>query len=178
MSKPTESFKVTGIHTPGACRDIAAPRTLSTAPLCHSVTVSWGDCDPAQIAYTANIPGWGLLAIEAWYRQILGADWYALNLEYGTGTPFVALDFQFKSPVRPGASLEIKVYVKRIGNSSLHHYVEAKQDDSLRFIGNTSAVFVDARTMQSISIPPNMRSSIERYSSDQGNQFVTGTTSK
>ena len=164
MSKPIDER---GIKAPAETRDIEAVRQLPAGPFVHDITVGWGDCDPAQIAYTANIPAWSLQAIEAWYRACLGVDWYAINLDNGFGTPFVHLDFDMVSPVTPRAVLACKVYVRRIGRSSLAHRVECFQDDVLCFTGQTVAAFVAANRMQPVSIPPNMRESIRCYAERQ-----------
>jgi acyl-CoA thioesterase FadM len=158
----------TGIHAPGPWRDIDTPNLAPDGPLVHPLTVGWGDCDPAQIAYTARIPAWGLEAIEAWYRYCLGINWYRLNLHHGIGTPFVSLGFEFKAPVVPMAPLEVEVRIARLGNSSLSHRVRGRQNGVLCFKGETTSAFVEAAVMKPMSIPPNMRTSIEHYQSVQG----------
>ena len=170
MSKPTDPPErgAKGIRPASHARDIEAPRKIEQAPLLHEITVGWGDCDPAQIAYTANIPAWGLRAIEAWYKSCLGLDWYGINLDHGVGTPFVSLAFDFIAPVTPGAPLDLRVYVERLGCSSLSHLVEASQGAQVCFSGRTTAAFVDAGEMKPIAIPANMRRSIEDYIALQG----------
>ncbi len=170
MSKPTER---PGMKAPPEACDIAAPRTLPAGPFAHEVTIRWGDCDPAQIAYTANIPAWGLQAIEAWYEACLGVDWYAINLDNGIGTPFVHLDFDMHSTVTPREILSCKVYIRSVGRSSLAHRVECFQGERLCFTGQTVAAFVSATEMKPISIPPNMRESIRLYAENQGRPLET-----
>lgn len=170
MSKPTEAR---GMAAPPEACDIAAVRELPPGPFVHDITIRWGDCDPAQIAYTANIPAWGLQAIEAWYEACLGVDWFAINLDNGIGTPFVHLDFDMVSPVTPRAVLACKVYVRSIGRSSLAHRVECFQDGRLCFTGQTVSAFVAATKMKPISIPANMRSSIQRYAERQERPMET-----
>ena len=172
MSRPIEPR---GIKAPSEIRDIQAVRQLAPGPFVHNITVGWGDCDPAQIAYTANIPTWSLQAIEAWYKACLGVDWYAINLDNGIGTPFVHLDFDMVSPVTPRAVLACKVYVRRIGRSSLAHRVESFQDGVLCFTGQTVAAFVDASRMKPVSIPPNMRASIRAYAEQQERALEAAT---
>ena len=156
-----------GIQAPDKWMDLDQPQRELTEPFTHPVTVSWGDCDPAQIAYTANIPGWGLLAIEAWYKACLGKNWFELNLHCGVGTPFVSLNFDFTSPVRPIHPLVIHVSISRLGSSSLSHAVRGYQDHTLCFTGKTTAAFVDATQLRTIPIPGNMRKSVEHYISIQ-----------
>jgi len=157
-----------GIQSAPPSGDIDVVRPLSAAPLVYPVTVGWGDCDPAQIAYSANVPAWGLRAVEAWYRACLGADWYAMNLDHGVGTPFVRLAYDFRSPVTPRAPLLVTVWVARLGRGSLAHALEGRQDGALRFTGRMTAAFVDATVLTPIPIPPNMRASIAAYVRAQG----------
>lgn len=170
MSKPTDHRErgVRGMRPAGPFRDLDAPRVAAQVPLVQEITVGWGDCDPAQIAYTANIPAWGLLAVEAWYKACLGVNWYEINLDHGVGTPFVSLGFDFVSPVTPRAPLLVSVYVERLGRSSLGHVVEARQEDAVCFYGRTTAAFVGANEMKAVAIPDNMRASIEDYLARQG----------
>jgi acyl-CoA thioesterase FadM len=170
MSKPTEPR---GFKSPPEAQDIVAVRDLPPGVFVQEITIRWGDCDPAQIAYTANIPAWGLQAIEAWYEACLGTDWYAINLDNGIGTPFVHLDFDMVSPVTPRAVLSCHVYVRRIGHASLAHRVECFQDGRLCFVGQTVSAFVSAAQMRPIAIPPKMRESIERYAAGQGRPLET-----
>jgi acyl-CoA thioesterase FadM len=139
----------------------------------HPLTIGWGDCDPAQIAYTANIPSWGLIAIEAWYKYCLGVNWYELNLHHGIGTPFVSLAFEFQSPVMPLSALEVEVRVSRTGNSSLSHGVIGRQRGTDCFRGKTTAAFVEAAPMKTMPIPPNIRASIAHYQSVQDQGITT-----
>ena len=170
MSRPTDQQGrgLRGIRPAGPMKDLAAPRIMEAAPLVHRITVGWGDCDPAQIAYTANIPAWGLRAIEAWYKHCLGLNWYEINLDHGLGTPFVSLAFDFVSPVTPRAELEVAVYISRLGRSSISHQVSAGQEGRLCFTGRTTAAFVGANEMKAVAIPDNMRRSIESYIARQG----------
>ena len=68
----------------------------------HEIRVGWGDCDPARIAYTGRLPAFALEAIDAWWEHQLGGDgWYQMELDRGTGTPFVHMSIDFRSPVTP-----------------------------------------------------------------------------
>ena len=136
-------------------------------PLNCNVTVGWGDCDPAQIAYTARIPEWALVAIEEWYRYCLQSDWYEINLKRGIGTPFVSLSCEFLSPITPEYPLDMSVFVSKLGRSSLSHEIHGSQNSVHCFSANTTAAFVDAGKMKSVAIPPNMRSNIENYIRNQ-----------
>jgi len=170
MSKLTDTRQRKGIKSPEFVGDIPTVSDALEGPFVYRHHVAWGDCDPAQIAYTAHIPRWGLLAIEHWYRLLIGFDWYTLNMDLGIGTPFVSLKFDFVAPVRPPEQLEITVEVERTGNSSLTHRVKGYQLETLCFEGTTVAAFVNAITMEPINIPPNIRKSIDQFESNQNDE--------
>ena len=54
--------------------------------------VSFGDCDPARIAYTGRLPEFVLDAIDAfWEAHLEGDNWFRMNVDLGMGMPFVHL---------------------------------------------------------------------------------------
>jgi acyl-CoA thioesterase FadM len=90
-----------------------------TDPFVHRRAITWGDTDTAGIAYTARIPEYGLEAIEAWFRERIHLDWYAIARDQGLGTPFVHLSFDFRSPLTPRHMLATEVRLARLGGSSM-----------------------------------------------------------
>jgi 4-hydroxybenzoyl-CoA thioesterase len=154
MSKPTE------LHEPTIGNGGLDERDLS--PFVHPIRVRWGDCDPAAIAYTPNIPAWALEAIEAWWEHLAGIDWYHINLDRNVGTPFVHMSLDFTAPITPRHLLECQVVLKRRGNSSVTHRVRGYQNGVLCFEGKFVSVFVDAKEMTPRTPPPDILSAIER----------------
>jgi acyl-CoA thioesterase FadM len=131
-------------------------------PFVHRRTITWGDTDPARMAYTGRFPDFMLEAIEAWFRARLDTDWYRLNVDEGMGTPFVNLAMDFKSPVTPREAVDIAVRLARVGTSSLSFAVEAHGADTRRlcFTGTATCVFVDAKQLKPIPIPDKYRERI------------------
>lgn len=130
-------------------------------PFVHPIRVSWGDCDPARIAFTGRLPSFALEAIEAWWEHHIGADWFKLYMERYIGTPFVHLDLDFRSTVTPGAPLECTVSLVRIGTGSTAFRVEGRQEDTLCFEGSFVSTFVDHSCFKSIPVPADIRARIE-----------------
>ncbi|MFT6558496.1 acyl-CoA thioesterase [Sneathiella sp.] len=130
-------------------------------PFIHSVRVGWGDCDPAKIAYTGRLPCFALEAIDAWWQEHVGQDWYCLNLDRNVGTPFVHLSLDFSSPVTPRFALECEVRLRKIGESSVTFQVIGRQDGIDCFTGTFVNVFVEADSFKKQSAPPDIRSLIE-----------------
>lgn len=123
-----------------------APQADATAgDFVHKIRVTWGDCDPAKIAYTARIPAFALDAINAWWEQHLDGDgWYQLELDRNVGTPFVHMSIDFRSPVTPRHPLLCRVWPSRLGETSIEFRVVAKQDGRLCFEGRFVCVFTRA----------------------------------
>lgn len=128
----------------------------------HEINVTWADCDPAKIAYTARIPWWALDAINAWWEAHLGGDgWYQLNLDRDLGTPFVHMSLDFRAPITPRHRLICKVAPTRLGNSSITFRVEGWQDGILCFEGSFVCVFVIASAFEPLSAPSDIRAVVE-----------------
>ncbi|HRE19559.1 MAG TPA: acyl-CoA thioesterase [Rhabdaerophilum sp.] len=110
----------------------------------HTIRVTWGDCDPARIAYTGRLPWFALDAIDAWWDRHLGHGWYELELDRDVGTPFVHMAMDFRAPVTPRYPLECEVWPSRLGETSIEFRVAARQNDTLCFEGRFVCVFIEA----------------------------------
>jgi acyl-CoA thioesterase FadM len=134
----------------------------SAAPFVHCIRVRWGDCDPAAIAYTPNIPAWALEAIEAWWEHVAGIDWYHINIDRNIGTPFVHMSLDFKAPVTPRHILECEVTLANSGRSSVKHWVRGYQNGALCFEGHFVSVFINAKEMKPRRPPADILSALEK----------------
>lgn len=124
----------------------------------HEIRVTWGDCDPARIVYTARLPWFALDAINAWWEAHLGGDgWYQLELDRNIGTPFVHMSMDFRAPVTPRHRLICSVWPSRLGEKSVTFRVDAQQDGRLCFEGTFTCVFVIADQFKSRPAPPELR---------------------
>lgn len=127
-------------------------------PYLHEIRVSWGDCDPARIAYTARIPAWALEAINGFWEHVLDGDgWYQMELDRGWGTPFVHMEMDFRSPITPRARLICAVRPVHLGETSIHFAVEGRQDGVLCFEGRFVCVFITAGSMEKRPPPDEVR---------------------
>jgi acyl-CoA thioesterase FadM len=132
-------------------------------PFVHRRDIFWGDTDPAKIAYTGRFSDFVLEAIESFYRDRLGTDWFAITLDEDLGTPFVHLEFNFKSPVTPREPLAITVLVAKVGRSSVDYRLIARGANSgdVRFTAAATNVWVRQSAMKAISIPDKYRVVLE-----------------
>jgi len=130
----------------------------------HEIRVSWGDCDPARIAYTGRIPLFALEAINAWWEQQLGGDgWYQMELDRNVGTPFVHLSLDFSSPITPRHRLICDVWPSRLGTSSIEFRVQGRQNGILCFEGRFVCVFTIADKLKSQPAPQDIRQIVEAH---------------
>ena len=126
-------------------------------PFTHEIRVTWGDCDPACIAYTGRIPNWALDAINAWWEEHLGGGWFQMEQDLGFGTPFVHMSMDFKSPITPRHRLICVVQPVHLGNKSIEFDVQGSQDGILCFSGRFVSVFTRAGSLETQSPPADIR---------------------
>jgi len=153
---------VRGIQRPAAFAGMEraasqAPLPEAPVPFVHEQTIRWADCDPAQIAYTGNIPSFALNAIDAWWKAVCGADFFHLNMDHGLGTPFVRIEMDLKSPITPRHALVCEVVVMRLGGNSITHRVTGRQAGEISFNAHFVSVFVDAGSFEKIAMPEAVR---------------------
>jgi len=129
----------------------------------HRRTIRFGETDAARIVYTVRFFDYALDAIDSWYADVLGADWYALNTTRGMTCPFVHAELDFTAPLRPGDLLETSVAVSRMGRSSLSFRVEGNVRGVTAFVGDFTVVFTGLATMKSMAIPGEFVDKIDQY---------------
>ncbi|WP_372602692.1 acyl-CoA thioesterase [Actibacterium sp.] len=133
----------------------------ATAPFEHEIRVTWGDCDPAKIAYTGRLPWFALDAINAWWEHHLGGDgWFQMELDRNLGTPFVHLSMNFSSPVTPRHRLICAVRPVRLGDTSIEFEVIGRQNGKTCFDGRFVCVFSQADTFTKTKPPEEIRAII------------------
>lgn len=117
----------------------------SAQPFIHEIRVTWGDCDPAKIVYTARLPWFALDAINAWWEQLTGGEgWFQMELDRNVGSPFVHMSMDFLAPVTPRHRLLCQVDVVRLGETSIEFLVTGRQAEKVCFEGRFVCVFVTA----------------------------------
>lgn len=137
---------------------------MSTPSFVHPINVTWADCDPARIAYTARLPYFALDAINAWWEAHLDGDgWFQMEIDRNVGTPFVNLSMDFRSPVTPRHPLLCETYPTRLGEKSITFAVKGRQDGVLCFEGQFTCVFIIADQFKSQPAPPEFRAVVEPH---------------
>jgi len=135
---------------------------MTDTPFVHEIRVSWGDCDPAQIAYTARLPWFALDAINAWWEEHFdGEGWFQMEIDRNMGTPFVNLSMDFSSPVTPRHRLMCETYPTRLGTKSITFGMKAYQNGVLCFTGSFTCVFTQVDVFKSMPAPDRIRQVVE-----------------
>ena len=124
-----------------------------TEPYVHHYRLGFSDTDAARIAYTGRFAYFAMEAIEGWFRDRLGTDWFTLNVDEGIGTPFVHLALDFRSPLTPRDTVATTVILARLGRSSLTFQLTGCVGERVSFEGKFVCVFVDGAQGTTIDIP-------------------------
>lgn len=143
---------------------MSKPTDAGPAPYVHQRVVHWSDTDAAQIVYTVRFLDYVMEAIEGWWRNVVGTNWFEMNVDRHIGTPVVNVNFDFKAPLTPRYGLRLTVLVVRAGRASITFNILGDRDDGVRsFTAQLTACAVDNREQKSIEIPPEWREKIEDY---------------
>lgn len=137
---------------------------VSLEPLVHRRRISFGDTDAAGIVYTVRFFDFAMGAIEAWFREIYGHDWYELNTELRMGSPFVRIEMDILAPLAPPQILDSTVLVEKIGRSSLTFRVLGRDQAGTEiYRSRYVCAVIRHEPMRAVSIPPVPRARIEAY---------------
>ncbi len=151
--------------------DAVAAKDFSPRPagaVVHPITVTWGDCDPARIAYTGRLPWFALDAINGWWTAIVGHGWYHMEIDQNLGTPFVKLNMEFFQPVTPRHELLCHVWPERLGETSIAFRVDGEQDGVLCFSTETVSVFTTADQFTKAKPPQSLSQIIAQHLPKEG----------
>jgi len=123
----------------------------------HQITVRWGDCDPAFIAYTGRIPNFALEAIDAWWKHHMNLNWFELNVDRKLGTPFVHMSLDFTAPLTPRHVLICTVELLGLGTTSITYRVRGFQDGIQCFRGKFVSVFSTSSQVETRPPPEDLK---------------------
>ncbi len=146
MSKPTDAWQV-------------------AAPFVYRRRLRFGEADPARIAYTPRLFDLSMEALEVWFREVGGFDWYDININHRRGTPFVRVEMDMRAPVTPERPLALEVRVVETGRSSIRFSVIGRREDDrvICFEGLWTCAVVDTDKAGAIPIPEPLASRIADY---------------
>ena len=137
---------------------------MTEAPYIYRRRIHWGDTDAAGIAYTGKFLDFILEAVECWWRDVIGLDWYRLKEDHDMGSPMVHASLDFYKPVYDGDLLELKVIVENLGGASITHRIDAFGPYGVRrFEGKLVGALIKREPMRSTRFPEDWREIVEKY---------------
>jgi len=139
-------------------------------PFIHWRTISFGDTDAAAIVYTPRFTDYCMQAMEVWFKEYIGVDWYRINVCEQRGTPVVHLEMDFYGPAIAGDQLGVRVLVNEVGRSTLIMDLEGRKKAAMGetqqqkiFSAKYIFCFVDTEKNRSIAIPSETLARVDRY---------------
>ncbi len=125
--------------------------------------VRFADCDPAGIIYTGAYVDMVNGAIEDFFGQALGLDYYGFITDEKVGLGYVRYATDFMRPGFMGDDLEFVVSLNRIGRSSIGLEVKARRGDDSLMHTELVIVTTDLVTHAAIPLPPPLRAALTRF---------------
>lgn len=142
------------------------PMTRAALPAglwCASIPVRFGHCDPAGIVFTPRYFDILVEAVERFFLEALGIDYYGLLTGRRIGLGYVHASCEYLKPSQMGDRLEVGVLVERIGQASYTLVLPVLRDDVEVVRGRLVTAPTSLDTRRSIPIPPDIRTALEGY---------------
>ena len=120
-------------------------------------------CDPAGIVF---YPQYFVLfheLLEDWFDRGLGLDYAAFVSEQRRGLPTAHIDCDFRIPSKIGDSVQMRLTVTRLGNSSITLDVSVHAGDEVRLTAHQVLVLISLEDGAVLPIPPDLRARIAGY---------------
>lgn len=125
------------------------------------VLVRFADCDPAGIVFYPRFLEMFNNLVEDWCSEGLNFSFDEIVVQRGWGLPTVHLESDFILPCRLGEVLAAKLFVRKIGKSSIHaDIVLCGPDQTDRVRGKVVLVLTDRREHRAIAFPDDLRDRI------------------
>jgi len=129
----------------------------------HPITFRHGQCDPAGIVYTPKFFDVFNQAIEAWFCERLGLNYYDLLGPRRLGLGYAQASAVFFAPCRMGDQVDIFIRVEKIGTSSYSLTLHAMKGDTEALRGEYTTVTTSLDTMRPIPIPADIKDALTAY---------------
>jgi YbgC/YbaW family acyl-CoA thioester hydrolase len=128
------------------------------------IKVRFGDVDRAGIAYYPNLYHFCHVAFEEFFEHFVGISYPRLIEEQNLGFPTVRVESYFRRPVKYGDTLEVRVGIARVGESSVTFEFRASRagEGQLLFATSHICVGVDMKTFQPMRIPDDLRETFRK----------------
>lgn len=133
-----------------------------------SCPVRFADCDPAGIVFFPQYLVMHNTLVEKWFDEALGISYAGLIGQRRVGLPTARLEVDFTAVSRHGEHLQQRLWVDRLGHSSLVLRSEYRGDGELRLRLRQVLVCVSLATLRPQTWPDDVRAAIEPYLVTEG----------
>lgn len=127
------------------------------------VTVRFRHCDPAGIVFTPRYFDILNEAVERFFVERLGIDYYALIGERKLGLGYASAACDFLRPNRMGDALEVAVLVERVGGASYALALPVMKRGAEVARGRLVTVVTSLETHKACPIPEDLRAALLAY---------------
>lgn len=123
-----------------------------------TITVNFGEVDPAHIVYYPIIFHYCHIAFERFFTEFVAIPYPKLIKDENLGFPTVNATSSFSRPIHYGDYLEISLKVDRIGKSSVDFsYIGRNLDGQEYFQAKITVVAVSMTSFTPVTIPDKYR---------------------
>lgn len=127
----------------------------------HDRAVRFEEVDAAGIVFFGCYANYAHEAMEVLFAEVDGGYPNLINRRR-TGFPAVALEVQYRAPLRYGDVLRIELFCGRLGNRSAElQYRFIRQDEVLVATMKHTVVVSDLDAVQSVEMPEDVRRVLE-----------------
>lgn len=139
-----------------------------SSPYSSQSTVRFNHTDPASYVFFPRYFEMIHAAVEDWFTVALGVNYADLINIRRIGLPTAKTDCEFFHPSRLGETVEMTVYVERLGNASLSLLFVGHVADQERLRAHSVLVAISLENGKSLPFPDDIRVQIEAYIHRQG----------
>ena len=136
--------------------------------------VGFAHCDPAGIVFYPRYFEMVNATVEEWFETALGFSFAKIHGDMACAVPTAAINIDFLHPSRLGDVLEFRLYVTRLGRSSIDLQIAAVQADAPdasdgtdRFTMTSTLVFTRKDIAGSAPWPADLRTALQHHINKQ-----------
>ncbi|MBO5658865.1 MAG: acyl-CoA thioesterase [Duodenibacillus sp.] len=133
------------------------------------IQIRFAHCDPAGIVFHPQYFTIFNGVIEDFFREVVNVPFMEL-VRHGIGMPVVGIRCDFVHPSRPGDSCVAKLWIERMGVSSIRFGMTLECADQVRLRMAETVVCVSKQEgMSAQPIPEQLREKMQPYVMDETN---------
>jgi len=125
--------------------------------------IRFHQCDPAGIVFYPQYLVLCNETVEDWFASAHGVDFFDLHAKHRRGVPMRHLEADFIAPSVHGEELCFRLWVEKVGRTSLCVRIRAEADDRLRFQSRQTLVWADLDGPTAMPIDDSWRRRFEQY---------------